>query len=119
MGCGPSRLGRNNVITKPIATMSKIDFSSCGGGSCVLDVQLPISTGMTAEIFASLMYSCADLRCPTIQPNAVSVDDLKDAKLNPYKHKDLIVRISGLSAYFTALDPKVQDEIIDRVMYNV
>ena len=31
----------------------------------------------------------------------------------------LIVRISGLSAYFTALTPQVQDEIIERTVYSV
>ena len=37
----------------------------------------------------------------------------------PEKHKDLVVRISGLSAYFVALEPHIQDEIIARNLYNI
>jgi pyruvate-formate lyase len=34
-----------------------------------------------------------------IQYNMVDTNELKDAKVNPEKHKDLIVRIGGFSAY--------------------
>ncbi|MBR2474713.1 MAG: hypothetical protein IKB51_06795 [Clostridia bacterium] len=119
MGCGPSRTFANSDITKPLRSMKNVDFTACKGGSAVLDVQLPLSKNLTPDIFVSLIRSCADLKCPTLQPNAVSPKELLDAKVNPDKHRDLIVRISGLSAYFTALTPQVQDEIIKRTVYNV
>lgn len=119
MGCGPSRTFTDPDITKPLVTMSKVDFTACRGGSAVLDIQLPLSNELTPEIFLSLVRACGELRCPTLQPNAVSPEELIDAKKNPERHKNLIVRISGLSAYFTALTPKVQDEIIERTVYNV
>ena len=34
--------------------------------------------------------------------------------VHPDKHRDLIVRVSGYSAYFTELSPQVQQDIIDR-----
>ncbi|WP_434510718.1 glycyl radical protein [Desulfitobacterium sp. AusDCA] len=49
-----------------------------------------------------------------IQFNVVSSNTLRDAKLHPEKYKDLVVRVAGFSAYFTRLDPGVQDEIIKR-----
>lgn len=49
-----------------------------------------------------------------IQFNCVSAETLKDAKLNPDKHRDLVVRVAGFSAYFIHLDKSVQDEIIKR-----
>lgn len=119
MGCGPSQLAKSTDITEPLQTMNNVDFTACGGGSAVFDVQLPLSGNMTADIFASLVYSCNKLKCPTIQPNVVCVDDLLDAKTNPQNHRDLIVRISGLSAYFVALPTKIQDEIINRAIYLV
>ena len=49
-----------------------------------------------------------------IQYNMVDTDELKDAKVNPEKHSDLIVRIGGFSAYFTQLSPDIQDDVINR-----
>lgn len=49
-----------------------------------------------------------------IQFNIVSSETLKDAQLNPDRYKDLVVRVAGFSAYFTRLDPGVQNEIIKR-----
>jgi formate C-acetyltransferase len=51
---------------------------------------------------------------PTIQFNCVSVDELRDAQAHPDAHRDLQVRICGLSAYFVALERAVQDEMIER-----
>jgi formate C-acetyltransferase len=49
-----------------------------------------------------------------IQVSAVSRETLLDAQKNPDQHGDLIVRVSGFSAYFTALNPVTQNEIIAR-----
>lgn len=119
MGCGPSRTFTNPDITKPLRSMKNVDFTLCRGGSAVLDIQLPISKDFTPDIFVALVRASAGLNFPTLQPSAVSKEALLDAKLRPENHKDLIVRISGLSAYFIALTPKVQDEIIERTVYNV
>lgn len=49
-----------------------------------------------------------------IQVSAVSRDTLLDAQMHPEQHGDLIVRVSGFSAYFTSLSTVTQNEIIDR-----
>lgn len=49
-----------------------------------------------------------------IQVNVVDKETLIDAKKHPEKHRNLIVRVSGFSAYFTCLDDELQDEIIAR-----
>jgi len=43
-----------------------------------------------------------------------NVEDLKDAKVNPEKHKNLRVRLGGFSSYFISLAPLQQDNIIRR-----
>lgn len=53
-----------------------------------------------------------------IQFNCVSRDTLTDAQTHPDKHKELVVRVAGFSAYFTRLDKGVQDEIIKRTEYT-
>ena len=49
-----------------------------------------------------------------IQYNMVDTDALRDAKIHPENHRDLIVRIGGFSAYFTQLSPDIQDDVINR-----
>ncbi|MBN2041429.1 MAG: hypothetical protein JW864_15420 [Spirochaetes bacterium] len=54
-----------------------------------------------------------------IQYNMVDTDELRDAKVNPEKHKDLIVRIGGFSAYFIQLSPDIQDDVINRSEHSI
>ncbi len=52
-----------------------------------------------------------------IQINVVDTDTLKDAQVNPEKHKGLMVRVAGYMAYFTELDKSAQDTIIYRTAH--
>ncbi len=49
-----------------------------------------------------------------IQFNVVDGKTYKDAMKNPEKYNDLMVRVSGYSALFTALSPEVQMDVINR-----
>ena len=49
-----------------------------------------------------------------VQFNVVSRETLEAAQKEPEKHKDVIVRVAGYSAYFTSLTKKIQDEVKDR-----
>jgi len=48
------------------------------------------------------------------QITTANVEDLKDAKVHPENHQDLIVRVGGFSIHFNDLDSSHQDEIISR-----
>jgi len=49
-----------------------------------------------------------------VQFNVVDRATLITAKREPEKHRGLIVRVAGYSAYFVKLTPPIQDEIISR-----
>jgi formate C-acetyltransferase len=49
-----------------------------------------------------------------MQINVVDRAVLEDAKLHPDKHRNLLVRVVGYSAYFVTLSSEQQDEIIER-----
>ncbi|NQT60936.1 MAG: glycyl radical protein [Bacteroidetes bacterium] len=53
-----------------------------------------------------------------IQYNIVDKITLIDAKKFPEKHRDLIVRVAGYSAFFTTLSPDTQDDIINRTEHT-
>lgn len=46
--------------------------------------------------------------------SSTSVEELKDAMINPNKHRNLRIRMGGLSAYFVQLAPEQQRKIIAR-----
>ncbi len=53
-----------------------------------------------------------------IQFNIVDRATRVDAQKHPEEHQDLVVRVSGFSAYFTTLMKTTQDEIIARTEYS-
>jgi formate C-acetyltransferase len=49
-----------------------------------------------------------------LQFNVVDRATLLDAQAHPERHRNLIVRVAGYSAYFVQLSPRVQADVIDR-----
>jgi pyruvate formate-lyase/glycerol dehydratase family glycyl radical enzyme len=54
-----------------------------------------------------------------VQYNIVSRETLLDAKQHPDRYRDLVVRVAGYSAFFTALSPDAQDDIIARTEHTL
>ena len=53
-----------------------------------------------------------------VQYNIVDPSVLLDAKAHPERHRDLVVRISGYSAYFNDLTEEMKDDIIARTLHG-
>jgi pyruvate formate-lyase/glycerol dehydratase family glycyl radical enzyme len=53
-----------------------------------------------------------------IQINSVSREVLKDAMENPQNYKNLVVRVSGFSAFYITLDRAVQNDILERTEHG-
>ena len=54
-----------------------------------------------------------------IQFNVVTKETLIDAQEHPERHRNLVVRVAGYSAYFTQLNRGMQDEVIARTEHTV
>ncbi|MCP4404933.1 MAG: hypothetical protein GY801_47480 [bacterium] len=54
-----------------------------------------------------------------VQFNVQTYETLIDAKKHPKKYPELIVRVSGYSAYFKDLNDAMKDELITRSQYNL
>ena len=103
------------------AVLRKIDYRRiCNGG--------PITMELSDSVFrdeesirkvAMLVRTFAQLGCQQLQLNSLNVDQLRDAKVHPELHKNLIVRVWGWSGYFCELSPEYQEQIIARHMYAV
>jgi len=66
---------------------------------------------------AMLVKTFIDMGGHQLQLNAVNMEAMKDAQINPEKHKQLVVRIWGWSAYFVELDKEYQDHVMKRQEY--
>lgn len=56
---------------------------------------------------------------PQIQVYTTNLEDMRDAQIHPEKHRDLIVRVGGYCEFFVNLDKVLQNEIIQRTMYEI
>ena len=54
-----------------------------------------------------------------VQYNIVDRATLLDAQVHPERHRDLIVRVAGYSAFFNALSKATQDDIIGRTEQTI
>jgi formate C-acetyltransferase len=63
---------------------------------------------------AGLIKSFCDLKGQILTVTGANAEDLEDAKIHPERHKSLRIRMGGLSAYFIAMSPVQQDNIIKR-----
>ena len=53
-----------------------------------------------------------------VQINVVDARTLQAARRDPASYRSLVVRVGGFSAYFTQLEPKLQEEIIRRTAHG-
>ncbi len=86
----------------------------CG---CPVDISLNANEfegELGVDRLKSLIKSFCDMGGQILTITSTTVADLKDAKVNPEQHQGLRVRMGGLSAYFIAMAPVQQDNIIKR-----
>ncbi|MDL2236550.1 glycyl radical protein [Christensenellaceae bacterium OttesenSCG-928-K19] len=94
----------------------------CMPGGQLLNVKLNPSSMKDMDglkNFVALVKSLFAQKGFHVQFNVVGKDTLIEAKKDPEKYQDLIVRVAGYSAFFTTLAPEVQDDIIDRTEHAI
>lgn len=64
--------------------------------------------------FYSLLRAFVSLKIQHVQFNVVDREELLAAQENPENYRSLLIRVAGYTAYFVALDTKLQNEIIRR-----
>ncbi len=109
-----------NGPTYTFASLSKPDYTKIAGGSVVNQKFSP----SLFEGEENLKRLCALVRVyfgrggQELQINSVSREILKDAMVHPENYRNLVVRVSGFSAYFINLDKAVQIDILNRTEHT-
>jgi len=76
------------------------------------------STSGSREKFIGLLKGFVMNGNMHIQFNVIDGDTLKDAQQRPQMYTDMVVRVSGYSAYFTDLGRPLQDDLIRRTQFD-
>ena len=114
---GSDEKGPSVLVASAAASQDAVAYNSTH-----LNVKLNPDQFRTEEgnaALKALIKGYFDLDGNHIQFNCVDVAVLKDARKHPERHKDLVVRVAGFSAFFVRLHPGVQDEIIARTEHSV
>ncbi|MBP2098453.1 glycyl radical protein [Enterococcus rivorum] len=116
-GCSPSHNMDTNGPTSVLKSVSKLRTDEILGGVLLNQKVNPQTLAKEEDkqkLILLLRTFFNRLHGYHIQYNVVSRETLIDAQKNPEKHRDLIVRVAGYSAFFNALSKATQDDIIAR-----
>lgn len=116
-GCSPAHNADQNGPTAVFKTVSKLPTHLITGGVLLNQKMTPTmlttdENKMKLEMLIKTFFN--RLHGYHVQYNIVSRETLIDAQKHPEKHKDLIVRVAGYSAFFNVLSKATQDDIIGR-----
>lgn len=116
-GCSPAHAMDKNGPTSVFKSVSKLPTHEITGGVLLNQKVTPqmLATAENKEKLKMMIKTFFNrLDGYHVQYNVVSRDTLIDAQKNPEKHRDLIVRVAGYSAFFNVLSKATQDDIIER-----
>ena len=111
-GMTPESRAMTRGLTAAINSHTSLDLSVVSGGATTMWDMDPqwIDPARMQAILGAFMAGGGMI----FQGNTTSVADLEDALVRPECYPNLIVRVGGYSARFTALNPDLQREIVAR-----
>lgn len=90
------------------------------GNSAPIQLEIDPILGRDGEgvdrIMAFLMTYCIDLGGTLVNINILDKAKILDAHEHPERHPDLVVRVTGFSAYFSALSKDFRQLVVDRII---
>jgi formate C-acetyltransferase len=116
----PSNGAERRGPTATMNSLARIDHTHIGYGNS-LNMRLPVGilkSDKGVESVAHLVRAYFDKGGFHVQFNSADSATLRAAQARPDDYADLIVRVSGYSAYFTRLGRRIQDDIIGRTEFD-
>lgn len=120
-GIGPVLRQDQKGPTALLRTVGAMDNVKLSGGS-ILNLKFPpevVAGEEGLEILTAFLKTFVELGVWHCQFNIVDTATLRDAQRRPERHRDLLVRVAGYSAYFTGLPRELQDDIIARTAHRI
>jgi formate C-acetyltransferase len=104
-----------NGLTAMFNSMSILPFDRINSGALNLRMQPVLFAGPDGlQRLSELLRTYFDMGGLQVQLSFASVQELREAQLDPERYRDLMIRITGYSAAFVDMTREAQDEIIRR-----
>ena len=121
-GCSPAHNADKNGPTAVFKSVSKLPTEKITGGVLLNQKMTPQILSKDENKLKLIMLIRTffnRLHGYHVQYNIVDRATLIDAQQHPERHKDLIVRVAGYSAFFNSLSKATQDDIIGRTEQTI
>ncbi len=117
-GANPSRGFRaDNAPTALLKAVARVQPGWGNAAPAQLDLDPSTAAGENAaELVAALIKAHFHDGGTQINLNVMDVEKLLEANRSPEKNPDLIVRVTGFSAYFASLSPEMRRFVVDRIV---
>ena len=118
-GCSPTHGTEMEGPTAVLRSYANIDGAEVDGGM-LLNIKFDPATVRGEEgtqRIVDYLKAFLDLNVYEVQFNVLNKELLNDALEHPEKHKSLLVRVAGYSAYFVELSKPLQDDIMGRTEF--
>ncbi len=109
--------GAARDLNETLHFVANLDHTCIANGQALNLKYSPATAAV--EKFAPCIEAYFQMGGMQVQSNIIGLNALREAQQNPDDHRELFVRVSGYSAYFIDLSPKMQDEIIARAEYDM
>ncbi len=89
------------------------------GNTAPMQLELDPGSSRTPEEItkvADLIRTHFDQGGTQINLNILQKEKILEAHRDPWKHPDLVVRVTGFSAYFASLSPEMRQIVVDRII---
>jgi formate C-acetyltransferase len=103
-------------LSAAVKSATTLDLREVGGGASMMFDLDP--SWATREVVEATLQTFITRGGHIFQGNMADFSRLEDARANPERHRDLMVRVGGFSARFVTLAPEMQEEIINRKRYT-
>jgi pyruvate formate-lyase/glycerol dehydratase family glycyl radical enzyme len=115
-GLSPMAGRDRNGPTAAVRSVTKLDHVEMLQGLLYNQKFHPtcLDSSEALQSFVDYLKVFCELGGHHIQFNVVSSENLRQAQEAPLNYRDLVVRVAGYSAYFTELNRRTQNEIINR-----
>jgi formate C-acetyltransferase len=116
----PSNGTERSGLIAVLNSNARLPYEKMSNGSS-LNIRLSpsmFSTSESREKFIGLLKGFVMNGNMHMQLNVIDGDTLRDAQQRPQIYTDMVVRVSGYSAYFTDLGRPLQDDLIKRTQFD-
>jgi pyruvate formate-lyase/glycerol dehydratase family glycyl radical enzyme len=116
----PVNGSETNGPTGVMRSVARIDASQASNGYALNIKLMPslLATPAGRDTFTALLRGYFDLGGLEVQPNVVDDATLRDAQRHPERYRDLVVRVSGYSAFWVDLGPAIQADLLARTAHE-